>query len=147
MFLNDSALYLLLFRLDEPLTETCPHLRFWIGSLKARCKQLSLFLIGTQLDRIKKKSDCDQKLDRIQNIVGRMLRPKDQICGCLAISSLKQHKNTIEELESALFVEAEKMLLDVPEPVEVMLTGYYYFSFLFYIDILYFKRNCSNVED
>ena len=64
-----------------------------------------------------------KKLDRIKDIVGCMLRPKDIICGCLAISSLKQYSNTIDELETALFVEAEKMLLDVPEPVEVMLTG------------------------
>ena len=86
IFLTENALYLVLFRLNEPAHKCVEQAKFWLDSIIARVpKGAVVVLLGTHADLVT-PADIDPRLDKVENIIRGMYSTELRFHKALAIS-------------------------------------------------------------
>mgnify|MGYP003638717556 CR=1 FL=1 len=124
MFLTPGAIYLIAFRLDEPLSVSLKEIFFWIHSIQCRVENPFVLVVGTHKDRLPDLAAADC----ILHAVSLALRQDGCMSGSssarlvlqvVAVSCCEEGCGGVQDLLHAISAEAINELIRAPAMTDI----------------------------
>jgi GTPase SAR1 family protein len=126
LFLANNALYLVLFKLTDPLESTLTELRFWVHSIMARTREAKVLIIGTHLDKAQQETRLDID-DHCRALATQLSSEFPQLFSAgiseiFKISCASGGEGTIKMLRRIIRQAAESVNVEAPENYRIAQT-------------------------
>src|SRR3990167_4792126 len=116
LFLSENAVYLVLFRLNEPARRSLKQVKFWLDSIVARTRGGAVvMLVATHADRVPAEEQIPRLTEMVE-IVQR-LYSKNEVRLHAAIAVSPKSGQNMKEFREALYQAAQQALPRVPSAV------------------------------
>src|SRR3990167_2836282 len=118
LFLSENAVYLVLFRLNEPTRRSLKQVKFWLDSIVARTRGGAVvLLVGTHADRV----PADEQIPRLTELVESVQRfySNQEVSFHTAIAVSPKSGHNMKALREAIYQASQRALPRVPSVVAI----------------------------